>query len=261
MAGNEQTFDSESLRRLAQALAETTDLNEVKSIRDKAEAARKHIQRTHLGQRLENIAAEVKLCAERRAGKLLSELNPHGGNRRSNGSGRNLRLVDVGIDANQSARWRREAAVPEAVFEQYLSMANELGHDVTASGLLRLARAATDGRNGHKRTESACVKSNDTPDQSCDPDVSDLFRLNRARPQASTSAGLVSDGRVCEVLVEVANHRDLLAGILAPICEGRRNPSLPLSQRRIIARLLSDIQGLIRRLERMWFEDDGNREG
>ena len=261
MTGNERTFDLESLRRLAQALAETTDLNEVKSLRDKAEAARKYIQRNHLGQRLKNVAAEIKLRAERRAGELLSELNPHGGNRRSNGCGRKLRLVDVGIDANQSARWRREAAVPEAVFEQYLRVANELGHDVTASGLLRLARAAAGARNGHQRTESACVKSNGSPSQSCDPDVSDLFCLNRAGPQASPSVGLVSDGRIRELFVEVANHRDLLADILAPICEGRRNLSLPLSQRRIIARLLSDIQGLIRRLERMWFADDGIREG
>ena len=261
MADNDCTFDLERLRRLAQALAETTDLNKVKSLRDKAEAARKHIQRSRLGQRLKNVAAEIKLRAERRAGELLSELIPHGGNRRSNGCGRNLRLVDVGIDANQSARWRREAAVPEAVFEQYLSVANELGHDVTASGLLRLARAADDGRNGHQRTESACVKSDGSRGQSCDADVSDLFFLNRAGPQASTSAGLVSEGRIREVLVEVANHRDLLAGILAPICEGRRNQSLPLSQRRIIARLLTDIQGLIHRLERMWFAVDGNREG
>ena len=258
MPRKQPAFDLKILNRVAQALAETNDLKEVKSLRDKAEAASQYIANARLGQNLQNLAAAVKLRAERRIGQLLRELIPHGGNRRSSRHHADLKLSDLGIDSSQSSRWRREAAVPEAVFEQYLTLANKLGQDITARGLLRLARTMTNGRTSDQRTEFGCAQSSDTP-VPCDVDVSDL--LYRNREKGSTCASDASEARIHELLTEMSNHRDLLAGILAPICDGRCDLTLLLSQRHIIARLLSDIQSLIRRIERMWFADEGNREG
>jgi hypothetical protein len=257
MPREQPAFDLRILNRFAQALAETKDLREVKSLRDKADAARKYIANARLGQKLQNLAAALKLRAERRIGQLLRELIPHGGNRRSSRHRADLRLSDLGIDSSQSSRWRREAAVPEAVFEQYLGMANEFGQDITSQGLLRLARTMTDGRPRHSRSDSACSESTDSSSRSCDSGGSELFRRNGTCGPHTTFGGEAKDGPIRELLVEMSNHRNLLASILEPICEGKSRLKLPLSQRRIIARLLAEIEWLIQRLEKRWLNDSG----
>jgi hypothetical protein len=46
----------------------------------------------------------------------------------------------LGINKTQSSRWQREARVPDEVFNRYLAWAQDEGKEVTAAGLLRLAR-------------------------------------------------------------------------------------------------------------------------
>ena len=140
MTRQQPTFDLKTLNRVAQALAETSDLAQVKAIRDRAEAARHNAQCNGMGLKTQNQAAEVKLRAERRAGKLLAGLIKRGGDRKSTTHNEHLKLSDLGIDHNQSARWQREASVPDDVFEEYLAAAKEDGKPITASGLLRLKR-------------------------------------------------------------------------------------------------------------------------
>ena len=53
-------------------LHEANSLDEIKSVRDKAEAARTYARAAKLGLELQNQAAEVKLRAERNAGIFLS---------------------------------------------------------------------------------------------------------------------------------------------------------------------------------------------
>jgi hypothetical protein len=60
---------SRELAALGQAsrmLVEAKSLEEIKSIRDKAEAARAYVKAAKLGLEVQNRAAEVKLRAERR---------------------------------------------------------------------------------------------------------------------------------------------------------------------------------------------------
>ena len=45
--------------------------------------------------------------------------------------------------------------MPEAVFEQYLSVANKLGQDITSSGLLRLAQMMSNGKPTRARNGSS----------------------------------------------------------------------------------------------------------
>ena len=68
------------------AIATAESMDEVKDIRDKAEAARKYAESASLGLEAQNYAAEVKLRAERKAGELIAQLKLHGGDRRSNDS-------------------------------------------------------------------------------------------------------------------------------------------------------------------------------
>lgn len=128
------------LTQAQQALAQATSLDEIKDIRDKAEAARKYVESAQLGLSLQNHAAEIKLRAERRAGELLAELKLAGGDRRSTVAGSSLTLEELGISKHQSSRWQREAAVPEDVFERFLREINDSSAELTSAALLRIAR-------------------------------------------------------------------------------------------------------------------------
>lgn len=128
------------LNQAQQALAQATSLDEIKDIRDKAEAARQYVQNARLGLTLQNYAAEVKLRAERRAGALLAQLKLAGGDRRSKTAANTLTLDDLGINKHESSRWQQEAAVPEDVFERFLQETNAAECELTTRALLRLAR-------------------------------------------------------------------------------------------------------------------------
>lgn len=129
------------LSQARNAIAEVRTFDELKGIRDKAEAARKYAQAAGMGLEIQNYAAEVKLRAERRAGELLAELNLHGGDRREETATKRLTLEDVGVSKDQSSRWQLAAKVPDENFEEFLSDAKEKKEEVTTAGLVRLAQS------------------------------------------------------------------------------------------------------------------------
>ena len=140
------------------ALAEANSIDEVKDIRDKAEAMRAYARQAGDSQ-FQFWAAEIKLRAERRAGELLKEMA--GSDERDSGgrgaiieSHRGTQLKDLGVTRNQSARWQQEAGVPEDEFEEWLG--GHKGDSVpTSSGLRNLAkRQAAEQDNGPHRTDS-----------------------------------------------------------------------------------------------------------
>ncbi|MEX2142602.1 MAG: hypothetical protein WD894_25335 [Pirellulales bacterium] len=123
------------------ALAQAQTVEEVKELRDRAEAARTYAQRAMLGLEKQNQCAAYKLSCERKAGLLLMELNVHGGRPAKEKRSQDATvLADLGINKSQSSRWQREARVPEELFELYVAKAQEEGKEVTAAGLLRVAR-------------------------------------------------------------------------------------------------------------------------
>src|SRR5690348_7246469 len=97
------------LSTVSRALVEATTLSEIKEIRDKAEAVRHYVKSAALGLVMQNQAAELKLRAERKAGGVLAELCPHGGDRKSKSPKVTLILKDLGINKNQSSKWQQEA--------------------------------------------------------------------------------------------------------------------------------------------------------
>jgi hypothetical protein len=242
------------LDRVACELAEMTSVTEVKAIRDKAEAARKYAQSATLGLKLQNQAAELKLRAERRAGELLAELVTHGGDRKSRSRDANLKLSDLGIKPSQSARWRREAAVPEQVFVQYISAANKLGQEITSEGLLRLERKLSGRPRSRRLLESRCVNPNGQIGEI--HDLEPIFE-NGTRYQPARYDTRGSEEPVSELFGELNDHRNLLEQILKPL--GRKeNATLGRSERRMLIRLLRDIEVLVGRLERSWFGQIGS---
>lgn len=235
------THDLRSLDRVARELAEATDLRDLKDLRDKAEAARSFAKSAALSLEIQNRAAELKLRAERRAGELLGELVRHGGNRRSSYHDGNLKLSDLGINSNQSSRWRREAAIPTSAFEQYLATAMELGQEITAQGLLRLERSLAKDREKSRPIETVLVKRENGSQK--------LPTAVRRGAKECLGAGQGDTAEMrSELWEEAKNHRQLLEEILKPFCRSI-NATLRQSEKRMVLRLLSEIERLMARLE------------
>ncbi len=128
------------LSQAKNAIAEARTLDELKTIRDKAEAVRKYAEAAGLGLEIQNQAAEMKLRAERRAGAMLSKLKLHGGDRREETASDRVTLEEIGISKDQSSRWQLAASVPEKAFERFLEEAQQEQGEVTTAGLTKLAR-------------------------------------------------------------------------------------------------------------------------
>ena len=146
------------LDQAKQALDDVSSFDQIKDIRNKAEAVRKYAQSASLGLDIQNRAAEVKLRAERQAGKLLSQLMLRGGDRRSKSRHERVKLDDLGISRNQSTRWQIQAKVPENIFATYVRDTCDAGKELTSANLMRIAkqwgvrdhaRTSGNGRNGH----------------------------------------------------------------------------------------------------------------
>ncbi len=138
----------ESLTRydaMRTALVESHRIDDVKDIRDKAEALRLYAKQAGEGLENQNMMAEIKLRAERRCGELLGEMEnaptgpkPQLGNTLLHNSPPPT-LADMGISRMQSSRWQAIAAVPEPIFEQHLATVKADAQELTSSGVLRVA--------------------------------------------------------------------------------------------------------------------------
>lgn len=124
------------------ALIAAKTLDDVLEIRDQAEAVRVYVKAAKEGQLAANAAAEIKLCAERKAGELLAARekakNQHRKSAPDTMSGAET-LNDLGVSYKQASRWQQEAAVPEETFQQYIDDSNENETEITQAGLLKLS--------------------------------------------------------------------------------------------------------------------------
>jgi len=126
-------------------LARTVD--EVKQIRDKAEAMRLYCKQAKASLEMQNQCAEIKLRAERRAGEMLTETEKNPGGQvehesylSHDGRGRIPKLSELGITWNQSSRWQKIGEIPEESFEDYIETTMSKKGELTSSGALLLAR-------------------------------------------------------------------------------------------------------------------------
>jgi SAM-dependent methyltransferase len=141
------------------ALEQARTVDEVKHIRDQAEALRLYAKQAGESLELQNQFGELKLLAERKAGKLLSAMEKNQGARgtgvRSQAVTTLPRLKDIGISKMQSSRWQREASVPERVFARHIADVQDKGKELTSTGLLDLAKQLTKQAQRRKRCRAA----------------------------------------------------------------------------------------------------------
>ena len=132
------------------ALQQAASVDEVKDIRDKAQAMAAYAKQAHDTQLVE-WATEIKVRAERRAGFLLGELDRKQGKRNDLTSDHDGPksfqevIAENDIAPTTAKRWQKLAAVSEDQFEQAVAAAKEVAGEVTTAALLRVA-------NGHHRT-------------------------------------------------------------------------------------------------------------
>jgi hypothetical protein len=152
------------------ALAMASTVAEVKDIRDKAEAIRLYVKQRDGSLEAQNLAAELKVRAERKLGELLKETVHRGGNRKSNSHDGSLNgCLPDGISHNQSHRWQKMADVPEPAFEQHLAVAKDEG-ELTTAGVMRLAaeldrqeRRRDKAEDRERRVQAALADAGDVP--------------------------------------------------------------------------------------------------
>jgi hypothetical protein len=233
--GGSNNYELTLLDQAGQALAEAQSFDQIKEIRDKAEAVRKYAQSASLGLDIQNRAAEVKLRAERQAGKLLAQMTLRGGDRRSKSHSKRLKLDDLGISRNQSTRWQMQARVPENIFREHIRETCDAGKELTSARLIRLARQwgksavvngngiGTNGRRGRKNGKAGAFLPRGHDRLPADP--------------------------VAEIVSELMNHHQLLDNVLRPVYSGECT-TLAAAERRVLRYLLLEIQQLLGRLEK-----------
>jgi hypothetical protein len=229
------THELALLDQAGQALAEAQSFDQIKEIRDKAEAVRKYAQSASLGLDIQNRAAEVKLRAERQAGKLLAQMTLRGGDRRSKNHQERLKLDDLGISRNQSTRWQIQARVPENVFREHIKQTCDAGKELTSARLIRLAKqwGKSVTVNGNVNGNGHGAKQNG----------------NWSSAPARTGNDRTPSDPLAEMVSELTNHHQLLDNVLQPIYSGE-STSLAAAERRVLRYLLLEIQQLLGRLDK-----------
>jgi hypothetical protein len=121
------------------ALERAHTVDEVKDIRDKAEARRAYAKQAN-DIDMQNWAAEIRVRAERRAGELLKAMEKQHGAR---GVGKKVEsplatpLSELGITKTQSCKWQRLADVPTPEFESTLRGIMGLGKELTTTAMMK----------------------------------------------------------------------------------------------------------------------------
>lgn len=221
------------LEQAGQALASASSFEEIKVIRDKAEAVRKYAQSASLGLDLQNRAAEVKLQAERQAGCLLAELGLRGGDRRSKNRHERLKLHDLGISRNQSTRWQLQARVPEPIFREYVQRTCANGKELTSANLMRFAKRLH-GQSELRRSRQP-IQAGRSPVVMRRPS---RFTGHKQQTPQETQR---------EIVTELLNHHQTILGIIEPMYTDE-TAMLCTAERRVLRYLLTETKELLQRL-------------
>lgn len=138
------------LSRARQMLAEAVAIDEIKRIRDKAQAVKSYGKKIQLAREIIIDATIVELEAQRKLGQLLQKLplaksahdkkHARSNANRSHAATGSVRLRDIGISKSESSRAQRIARLSEATFKQYINDNLKAGREPSMAGALRLAR-------------------------------------------------------------------------------------------------------------------------
>lgn len=140
-----------------QAIMECKTIDEVKEIRDKAEALRMYAKQSGESLQVQNNVAEIKIRADKRIGEISRDLPTNQFKGLNNvslshdgGTTKTQILKDAGIKHHE--RFEAIANLPEDLFEQHIEKVKRSNTELTSVGLLK---AAKDFVKQVKRTEQS----------------------------------------------------------------------------------------------------------
>jgi len=136
----EENTALELLSEARRTVEKAKTVQELKGVRDKAEAVRQYAKQAGMGLEIQNHCAEVKILAERKTGGLLDQMGLGPGNPQWSHGATKAKLADLGLNKTQSSRWQAEAAVPEADFAKHVKDTQEAGKELTSLSVVRLAK-------------------------------------------------------------------------------------------------------------------------
>ena len=204
------------------ALAEASTLQEIKDIRDKAEAIKAYVKAAGYSLEMQNQAAETKLRAERKGGELLKEMqkNKGGGDTSKHRLHRATSapsLKDLGIEKTQSMRWQQIADLPEVIFEEVIEETKEEKKELTQALMLRESK---DFQLQKKKAEHAELPKTVLPEGEfnlvyADPPWDYDFAETQSRDLANHYPTMKID-EICEMQVPFAADSLLLLWATAP---------------------------------------------
>ena len=128
------------------AIVQAHTIDDVKGIRDQAEALRQYARQSRLSIEDINRIAEIKLRAERRGGELVAEIERWQGRRTdleetSGHDGPKLTLRDqveeAGLSMTTAKRWQMLSELPEQIFDRQIAETVSAGGELTTSAMLR----------------------------------------------------------------------------------------------------------------------------
>ncbi|MGC8635401.1 MAG: DNA-methyltransferase [Candidatus Limnocylindrales bacterium] len=132
----------------ARLLAEARTLDDVREVRNLAEAARLYARKAHLGLAAQNSAAAISLEAQAKADEIIRAAREAGAlATQGQGLPKQLTsstvslptLADLEVSRNEAVDWARVHAVPPEQRAAYVTAASAAGEEVTRAGLLRYA--------------------------------------------------------------------------------------------------------------------------
>jgi hypothetical protein len=133
--------------RARRELELAASIDEVKEIRDKAEAMRIYARQAEYSLEMQNLCAEIKLRAERRLGEMLGEANTAERRQTNLLRGRTMQprddtpsLADIGISKSQSSRWQMIATIDSKLFEDKIEKLKMSGKELTSGAMVDFAK-------------------------------------------------------------------------------------------------------------------------
>ena len=207
------------------ALAEASTLQEIKDIRDQAEAIKAYVKAAGYSLEMQNQAAETKLRAERKGGELLKQMEKSKGSKGNQYTekldrfhdGTSPTLRDLGIEKKQSMRWQQIADLPEVIFEEVIEETKEEKKELTQALMLRESK---DFQLQKKKAEHADLPKTVLPEGEfnlvyADPPWDYDFAETQSRDLANHYPTMKIE-EICEMQVPFAADSLLLLWATAP---------------------------------------------
>ena len=125
-------------------VAEARSIDDLRTIRDKAEALRQYAKRQKESIDVQNQIAEITLRCTRRMGEMLQEMPKNEGVRmdgvRRLHDATTVKLEDIGITKSESSRCQAIASLPEEAFEHHIEVVKGKHEELTKMGCVKLAQ-------------------------------------------------------------------------------------------------------------------------